>query len=491
MLTTETFDITDRLTNITWNGTTTGMGFSMQYSSADMITNVVYADGQKRVYIYDSLDRLTGEKHFDASKNITHNAAYEYDLAGNRTRAVINGATNTYSLGSGNRLASWTGGSYGHDVAGCVTQITDAAGIRSLAWNSQYQLTAVATNGTIAESYGYDPLGRRAWTSDGAVTNWHIYDGVHCVADVDDSGAVIRSYTWGTGVDNLLAITVHDSGGANTYRAITDHIGTVHALADESGDIVESYRFDAWGNLLAVFDSTGQSIPSSVVGNRYLFQGREYSWATDLYNFRARWYDPVSGRWLSKDPIGISGGLDQYVAFGNNPVNFKDPEGLAEIAFPFVKPLGEGKDMISAAEATRLGALITHDTPRTKTFTVTGHGLYLGNEDDPEHVSVAMGNPKSPVDAKELAEMIFKHKAYEPGMDVYLDGCNTGNRTSEYPVPFAKSVSDALYELTQSSSKRSRVMGTPGPVNYLPFNGGLKPSAYVRFYDRRLTYIVF
>lgn len=46
--------------------------------------------------------------------------------------------------------------------------------------------------------------------------------------------------------------------------------------------------------------------------------------------FRARWYDPETGRWLSKDPIGIAGGLNQYVAFGNNPVNFVDPSGLCE-----------------------------------------------------------------------------------------------------------------------------------------------------------------
>jgi len=58
-----------------------------------------------------------------------------------------------------------------------------------------------------------------------------------------------------------------------------------------------------------------------------LFQGREYSAATGLYNFRARWYDPVTGRWLSKDPIGLEGGLNLYVFCGNDPVNRRDPEG--------------------------------------------------------------------------------------------------------------------------------------------------------------------
>ena len=58
-----------------------------------------------------------------------------------------------------------------------------------------------------------------------------------------------------------------------------------------------------------------------------LSQGREYSWVTGLYYFRARWYDPVTGRWLSPDPIGINGGLNQFVFCGNNPVNFVDPDG--------------------------------------------------------------------------------------------------------------------------------------------------------------------
>ena len=60
---------------------------------------------------------------------------------------------------------------------------------------------------------------------------------------------------------------------------------------------------------------------------------RSYSWATGLYNFRLRWYDPATGRWLSKDPIGISGGLNLYAFCGNDPVNLMDPFGLWGIQF--------------------------------------------------------------------------------------------------------------------------------------------------------------
>jgi len=49
-----------------------------------------------------------------------------------------------------------------------------------------------------------------------------------------------------------------------------------------------------------------------------------------FYNFRARWYSSDIGRWLSKDPIGLEGGMNLYVFCGNNPVNFVDPWGLCE-----------------------------------------------------------------------------------------------------------------------------------------------------------------
>ena len=77
---------------------------------------------------------------------------------------------------------------------------------------------------------------------------------------------------------------------------------------------------------------------------------REYSWKTGLYYFRARWYDPVTGRFLSKDPIGISGGLNQYVFCGNNPLNFTDPLGLATYGGKWKGPLMEWEKEVLASE---------------------------------------------------------------------------------------------------------------------------------------------
>jgi RHS repeat-associated protein len=97
--------------------------------------------------------------------------------------------------------------------------------------------------------------------------------------------------------------------------------------ASSSGSIVESYVYDAYGNV-TIRNGSGTVIPTSAYGNRFLFQGREYDYTTQLYHFRARWYDPETGRWLSNDPIGISGGLNLYAFCNNDPVNFVDPMGL-------------------------------------------------------------------------------------------------------------------------------------------------------------------
>ncbi|MBM4164970.1 MAG: RHS repeat-associated core domain-containing protein [Lentisphaerae bacterium] len=239
---------------------------------------------------------------------------------------------------------AFTSGEYSADAAGCVTQTVyrgpSCREERTLTWDAQYRLTAAATSGAPAESYGYDPLGRRMWTEAGGVTNFHLYDGAHLLADLDVTGGVVRNYVYGPEIDEMVAMTIHTGDVPRTFYALRDHQNTVWAWVDESGDVVESYDYDAWGRVLGIYDGEGASIVQSAIGNRFLFQGREYSFATGLYQFRARWYDPVTGRWISSDPIGIDGGLNQYVFCGNNPVNFRDPFGLCtDDGYPaFVNP---------------------------------------------------------------------------------------------------------------------------------------------------------
>ena len=111
------------------------------------------------------------------------------------------------------------------------------------------------------------------------------------------------------------------------------------AVVDANGNVVERYEYDAWGKVLSVTDANGNALTRSAIGNRILWQAREYSWTTGLYSFRNRWYDPVVGRWISKDLIGIEGGLNLFVFCDDNPLNRRDPSG--NIA-PWVGAAGVG-----------------------------------------------------------------------------------------------------------------------------------------------------
>ena len=307
----------NRVTNIAWrtaSGSRLG-GFAYRYDALGRIVSRAHDLGGAsfdRDYAYDDMDRLASDG----------GTAYAYDAAGNRMTRTEDGETVTYSLGAGDRLAAWTGGSYEYDGAGCVTRITRGADTWDLTWNGQYQLVSVSTNGAFAESYSYDALGRRVTTRNAEGTERHVYDDSwQVVADLDEGGNVLRSYVWGEGIDRLLAVKI----GGRTYTALTDVQGTVWGYADEGGSVVARWTYDAWGNALTEEVDASAAELRAV---RYRFQGRERSAVTGLANFRMRWYDAVTGRWLSKDPIGLSGGLNLYAFCGGDPVNSVDSIGL-------------------------------------------------------------------------------------------------------------------------------------------------------------------
>ena len=277
---------------------------------------VTNANGFVTAYAYDVMDRLASDG----------GVTYTYDAAGNRMTKTENGEAVIYTLGEGDRLASYgrarspsapqlvdVCGVYSYDAAGNVTQIVrDGSPTLDLVWNGQYQLVSVSTNGVFAEGYAYDALGRRAATTTREGTTRHVYDdNWQVVADIDGEGNVLASYVWGEGIDRLLAVKI----GGESYYPLTDIQGTVWGYVNSQNNIVARWQYDAWGNVV----EESVSVPA-LATLRYRFQGREWSAATGLTNFRMRWYDSVTGRWLSKDPIGLSGGLNLYAFCGNNPI---------------------------------------------------------------------------------------------------------------------------------------------------------------------------
>ena len=113
-------------------------------------------------------------------------------------------------------------------------------------------------------------------------------------------------------------------------------MGSIVTITDSSGDIVEKYFYDAYGNVI-IKGSNNNVLSQSAINNRYMFTAREYDAETGLYYYRARMYSSELGRFLQPDPISYYDSMNLYQYVKNNPVNFIDPFGLCncrEICIP-------------------------------------------------------------------------------------------------------------------------------------------------------------
>ncbi|WP_321166284.1 RHS repeat-associated core domain-containing protein, partial [Luteimonas huabeiensis] len=106
--------------------------------------------------------------------------------------------------------------------------------------------------------------------------------------------------------------------GANRHYFLTDALGSTRALTDGTGSIVQSYDYDPYG---------GTHPANATVQNPYRYTGREQD-ASGLYYYRARYYHPGVGRFVSEDPIGLAAGdLNIYAYVFGDPVSLTDPTG--------------------------------------------------------------------------------------------------------------------------------------------------------------------
>jgi RHS repeat-associated protein len=92
-------------------------------------------------------------------------------------------------------------------------------------------------------------------------------------------------------------------------------------MTDSSGNIVNKYAYDAFGNVLHSEEATPNPF-------KYVGMAGAMDEGNGLLYMRARYYDPGLGRFINQDPIGLLGGINVYEYVGNNPLNFVDPSGL-------------------------------------------------------------------------------------------------------------------------------------------------------------------
>lgn len=227
------------------------------------------------------------------------------------------------------------------DAAGRVTTRTVAGRDYHYAYDGLGRLISYTDDQNSANSatYVYDAFGRRVKATVGNTVTRFVYDipgqgGDDPVAefiDQDGNGAIdTRRYYWNMPtIDQRLGFLEIDeaSGDEAMYYYLTDQVGSVIAVTDDQGDVVNQYDYDAYGNLIAA--SSFETVP-----NRYRFHGREYDPERGDYYYRYRVYVPEWGLFTGPDrdiqPADPNGACN-YLFCENNPLNYIDPLGLIDI----------------------------------------------------------------------------------------------------------------------------------------------------------------
>jgi RHS repeat-associated protein len=350
------YDTLNRLQTLTPPAAISGGSFGFAYDALSRRTSLTRPNSVNTSYTYDNLSHLLSVTHANGGTTLD-GASYTLDSAGNRTAKsdLYAGVTTNYGYDAiyellnasqagsttesytydpvGNRLGNLTGSgwiyntsnelnsrpsvSYTYDYNGNTQTMVNSSGTTTYNWDYENRVTSVVLPGSGGTaSFKYDPFGRRIYKSLSSATSIYAYDGINLVEETNASGSVVARYSQGASFDEPLAML----RSATTSFYEEDGLGSVTSLSSGTGVLAQTYTFDSFGN---------QTASSGSLTNPFRYTARELDSETGLYFYRARYFDPQTGRFLSEDPVGFSVGNNFYVYVLNNPVNLIDPVGLA------------------------------------------------------------------------------------------------------------------------------------------------------------------
>gem|GEM_PF-1940831 len=346
---TRSYDPADRVTAITdWLGNTTSYG----YDAEDDPTTITYPSSTKDVeqFAYDRAGRAT-------SQTISHDGtdraafAYAYNAADQLTTQTDTGdltASDSYDYDTHGRLGADGSDAFAYDDSGNLNGLRGAA----LSYDAADRLTSSAQAGDTT-TYGYDQIGNRTQTAPptGPLTDYG-YDQADQLTSVEDhtgspitytyaadglratktKNAQTTAYTWDRSAtlpvllakDSTryvydpagLALEQIDSDGNVSY-VHHDRLGSTRLVTDADGSTQARYTYDAYGNRTTTGSS---SVP-------FGYTGQYTDSDTGLVYMRARYYDPATGQFLTRDPLEAST-RQRYLYAGDDPINQTDPTGL-------------------------------------------------------------------------------------------------------------------------------------------------------------------
>ncbi len=234
---------------------------------------------------------------------------------------VIQNRTHT----SAHELLTVDAASIVHDSRGNLTQDERGVTMTFDADNNASGFTENGASGLEDLTCEYDALGRRVATSSASAgTTIYVSAGHQTIAEYASGECKL---VYGAFVDEPLVL-IDAAGGTETlYYYHANRQYSIYALSDSAGAVVDRYAYTPYGaHVCCDADGTYRgAVP--VAGNRVLYTGRVHDVETALCFYRARYYSPALGRFLSRDPSGFADGPNVYAYVHSNPYRQVDPDG--------------------------------------------------------------------------------------------------------------------------------------------------------------------
>lgn len=267
-------------------------------------------------YAYNDLYQLTSEEGI--AKH-----AYTYDSHYNR----LSKDGRTHSYNDLHQLLDDGIYHYTYNLNGNMKSKISSTAIFSYNYDALDRLIELI-NGNEKVGYAYDESNRRLsktfYTLDNGIwkpnqTERYLYQGQNEIGACDTAGRITQLRLLGNGKGAEIGAAVAIEIGNSTYVPVHDHNGNVGCLLSLSGELLETYRYSAYGEEL--FDEA--LIP-------WRFASKRFDAESGFVYFGRRYYDPSIGRWVTPDPIGREGGPNLYAYVLNNPLSHFDLYGLSE-----------------------------------------------------------------------------------------------------------------------------------------------------------------
>ena len=173
---------------------------------------------------------------------------------------------NSYTYNNGNELLSQNGTSFSYDANGNMVSKTDSNGITSYVYDSENRLVQLTTPNAQLVTYKYDPFGRRIEKNVNGTITRYVYDREDILFELDSRGNVVTEYVHGPGIDEPIAMIK----GGQTYYYHADGLGSIIAITDSTGRVVQRYEYNSFGEITYMQDAN--------FIQPYTYTGMEMGW---------------------------------------------------------------------------------------------------------------------------------------------------------------------------------------------------------------------